>query len=90
MELSNIYFYYYKVKFFVDLEEHIADGFTYGASWADAISHLVDYYGENELIEIIHFAILGEGGPCIEIEDIYNDMKRQNIPMNSEVINKDE
>lgn len=68
------YFYYYKVRFYVDCIEKIADGFTFGKDWNEVISNLTDYYGENEMVEILNLRILGDGGTCIEIEDIDTDL----------------
>jgi hypothetical protein len=73
------YFYYYKVRFYVDCVEQIADGFTFGKSWTEVISNLANYYGEDEMVEILNLRILGDGGTCIEVEDINEDLMKIGI-----------
>lgn len=73
------YFYYYKVRFYVDCIEQIADGFTFGKSWNEVISNLANYYGEDEMVEILNLRILGDGGTCIEVEDINEDLMKIGI-----------
>ena len=68
------FFYYYKVRFYIDCVEQIADGFTFGKDWNEVISNLANYYGEDEMVEILNLRILGDGGTCIEIEDINTDL----------------
>lgn len=73
------YFYYYKVRFYVDCIEQVADGFTFGKSWNEVISNLANYYGEDEMVEILNLRILGDGGACIEVEDINEDLMKIGI-----------
>lgn len=64
------YFYYYKLHYFFDGEERSAQGITYGASWAEVVAHLTEYYGEEEISAIRYLKYLGEGGPCVEIAEL--------------------
>ena len=65
------FFYAYKIKYYADTNElKIAEGITYGASWLDVMTHLVEMYGDTEMTKILNLSVLGEGGPCLEKEDI--------------------
>ena len=68
------WFYYYELYWYFDTEKKFAKGITYGVSWADAMNHLVEHYGENEISEITHFIPIGNGGNCIEIDEIKDDI----------------
>ena len=65
-----IFFYSYKIEFYEDNTPIIAEGLTYGASWLDVMTHLIEIYGDDEITQIFDISILGDGGPCIEREDI--------------------
>lgn len=75
---NNLWYYYYKVKFFEDCEEREAEGITCGETWQEVAKNLSETYGENNIVKI-STAILGDGGPCFEIEDFNNAFKEQNI-----------
>lgn len=65
-----IFFYAYKIEFYEDNTPIIAEGLTYGESWLDVMKHLIEIYGDDEITQILDINILGDGGPCIEREDI--------------------
>ena len=65
-----VYFYYYKVKYYIDADLYTEEGFTYGKNWNEVIEHLVDTYGEDEMVEIEHLKILGDGASVLEFEEI--------------------
>lgn len=65
------FFHLYKIKYCTDTGELITvEGITYGASWLDVMTHLVERYGDIEIVEILNISILGDGGPCLEKKDI--------------------
>ena len=65
------FFYAYKIEYYGDIDGPItAEGITYGASWLDVMTHLVEMYGDTEMTRILNLSVLGEGGPCLEKEDI--------------------
>lgn len=49
-----MYFYKYKVKFYddTDQKDSIEYGIVPAPTFTDAISHLTEYYGEDELLDI--------------------------------------
>lgn len=80
----DTYFYYYKINYFDDMAEHTTTGITYGSSWADAIKHLTDYYGDANIVELIYFGIFDNGGgDCLEIQDL-DEMIKQAIKQEDE------
>ena len=65
------FFYAYKIEYYGDIDGPItAEGITYGASWLDVMTHLVEMYGDTEMTRILNLSVLSEGGPCLEKEDI--------------------
>jgi hypothetical protein len=47
-----MYYFPYKVKFYVDSEARTANGFTLAASYAEAVENITKYYGEEDIEEI--------------------------------------
>jgi len=65
------FFYAYKIEYYADIDEPIiAEGITYGASWLDVMTHLIEMYGDIEMTKILNISVLGEGGSCLEKRDI--------------------
>ena len=64
-----IFFYAYKIEFYEDNTPIIAEGLTYGESWLDVMTHLIEMYGDDEITEIFYLRIIGDGGPCLEKQD---------------------
>ena len=65
------FFYAYKIKYYADTNKlKIAEGITYGASWLDGVTHLIEMYGDDEIMQILDINILGDGGSCLEKKDI--------------------
>lgn len=73
------FFYYYKLKYYFDANEQTAEGFTFGNTWKEVMEHLVSYYGENEMVDILSLVVLGEGGNCIELDEINNDLAKKHL-----------
>ena len=65
-----IFYYYYELSYFIDGAKFEAKGITYGNSWAEVMQNLVEYYGENEISEICCLRTIGEGGTCIEVNEV--------------------
>ena len=64
------FFYAYKIEYYADIDKPIiAEGITYGDSWLDVMTHLVEMYGDDEMTEILSLRIIGDGGPCLEKKD---------------------
>jgi len=65
------YFYYYKIKFFDEVEcvEKEVDGITFGDTCADVVHNIASFYGDSNIIDIMHCFVLGDGGSCVELED---------------------
>lgn len=64
------FFYSYKIEYYEADKPIIAEGITYGASWLDVMTHLIEWYGDNEMTHIFDINILNEGGSCLEKKDI--------------------
>lgn len=65
------FFYAYKIEYYTDIDEPIiAEGITYGASWLDVMTHLIEMYGDIEITKILNLSVLGEGGSCLEKKDL--------------------
>ena len=65
------FFYAYKIEYYADTDEPIiAEGITYGASWLDVMTHLIEMYGDIEMTKILNISVLGDGGSCLEKEDL--------------------
>lgn len=64
------YFYYYKVVYYDGNEKIVAEGVTFGENWMEVMHHLVQQYGEDEMTEILHLKILGDGGDCLPFDEI--------------------
>lgn len=47
-----MYYFPYKVKYYVDSEARTANGFTLASSYATAVENIVEYYGEEEIEDI--------------------------------------
>lgn len=47
-----MYYFPYKVKYYVDSEARTANGFTLAASYISAVENITKYYGEQEIEEI--------------------------------------
>lgn len=47
-----MYYFPYKVKYYVDSEVRIANGFTLASSYATAVENITEYYGEEEIEDI--------------------------------------
>ena len=62
------YFYYYKVKFWLDGERE-AEGITYGETWGEVMRHLVEMYGEEDTAEV-YLKCFSEGGDCLEFQEM--------------------
>lgn len=69
------FYYYYELSYYIDDTKFNAKGITYGNSWVEVMSNIVECYGENDIDEIYCLKAIGAGGPCIEI----NEMKEANI-----------
>ena len=70
-----IFYYYYELSYYIDDAKIEAKGITYGSSWAEVMSNIVECYGEDDIDEIRCLKVIGDGGPCIEIKE----MKEANI-----------
>jgi hypothetical protein len=75
---SDLWYYYYKIKFFDGYEKQEAEGITCGETWQEVAKNLVETYGEANIVEIFT-AILGDGNPCFEIRDFNDAFKEQGI-----------
>lgn len=65
------FFYAYKIEYYADVDKPIiAEGITYGASWLDVMTHLIEMYGDIEITKILNLSVLGEGGSCLKKEDL--------------------
>ena len=64
------FYYYYELSYYIDGTIFKGKGITYGNSWAEVMSNIVEYYGENDIGEIHCLKPIGEGGACIEISDM--------------------
>ena len=65
------FFYAYKIEYYADIDEPIiAEGITYGVSWLDVMTHLIEMYGDIEMTKILNISVLGDGGSCLEKEDL--------------------
>lgn len=74
-ENKMIFYYYYELSYFIDGTKFKVKGITYGNSWAEVMSNIVECYGEDDIDEIYRLKSIGDGGSCIEI----NEMKEANI-----------
>ena len=66
----NFYYYYELIYYNDDDTVSKAKGITYGNSQAEVMQNLVEYYGENEISEIRCLKSIGEGGTCIEVNEM--------------------
>lgn len=64
------FYYYYELNYYIDGTIFKGKGITYGNSWAEVMQNLVEYYGENDICEICCLRSMGEGGTCIEVDEI--------------------
>lgn len=69
------FYYYYELTYYMDNSVSKAKGITYGNFWIEVMQNLVGYYGENYISEICCLKSIGEGGTCIEV----NEMQAANI-----------
>lgn len=68
-----IFYYYYELSYYIDCTKFKAKGITYGVSWAEVMSNIVECYGENDIDEIYCLKPIGNGGSCIEIKEMQED-----------------
>ena len=73
------YYYYYEVKFYFDNEICEAQGITHGTSFPEAVSHIGEAYDENAIIAINKMMIINDGGSCVEINEINDNIESENI-----------
>jgi hypothetical protein len=64
------FYYYYELIYSFDGTVSKTKGVTYGNSWAEVMQNLVEYYGENDICEICYLRPIGEGGTCIEVDEM--------------------
>ena len=64
------FFYYYEIAYYIESERRIAKGLTYGKSWVDVINHIIEYYGDDEMVEILYMSVIGDGADVVEMADI--------------------
>ena len=65
-----IFYYYYELSYYIDDTKFKARGITYGVSWAEVMSNIVECYGENDIDKICCLKVIGDGGSCIEIKEM--------------------
>lgn len=78
------YFYYYKIVYYDANERIVAEGVTFGENWMEVMHHLVRQYGEDEMTEILHLQIIGDGGDCLLFDEIPLDILRNFLNHNEE------
>lgn len=64
------FYYYYELNYYIDDTVFKAKGITYGNSWAEVMQNLVEYYGENDICKICCLKTIGEGGTCVEVNEL--------------------
>lgn len=64
------FYYYYELIYSFDGTASKVKGVTYGNSWAEVMQNLVEHYGENDISGICCLRPIGEGGTCIEVNEI--------------------
>lgn len=64
------FYYYYELIYSFDGTVSKAKGVTYGNSWAEVMQNLVEHYGENDICEIRCLKTIGEGGTCVEVNEL--------------------
>ena len=68
-------FYTYKIVYYYDVDEpKTVSGITYGNSWTEAMHNLIQTYGDDQIVEIHSFNIIGDGGPCIEFDELKKEV----------------
>ena len=71
------FFYYYEILYFdemsVDKENY--KGITYGDTIINAIKNLQSYYGDENILDILHFKCINDGGECVEISEVQQVIK---------------
>ena len=69
------FFYTYKISYYYDIDvTKTATGITYGNSWMEAMDNLVQMYGDSQIVKIYSFNIIGDGGPCIEFDELKTEV----------------
>ena len=64
------FFYYYEIVYYIEAERRVAKGLTYGKSWRDVINHIIEYYGDDEMVEILYMSVIDDGADVVEMADI--------------------
>lgn len=65
-----VFYYYYELSYYIDDTKFKARGITYGVSWAEVMSNIVECYGEDDIDEIYCLKAVGGGGSCFEIKEM--------------------
>lgn len=75
--MDNIYYYFYKIRYCDENETCHANGIVCGKRWVDAISALVETYGELEMFAIDKLIAINDGFYCMEFDEINDNLKNE-------------
>ena len=76
---NNIYYYFYKIRYYDEDENRHANGIVCGKRWADAMSALVETYGELEMFAIDKLIAINDGFSCVEFDEINSNLQNEDF-----------
>lgn len=76
---NNIYYYFYKIRYYDEDEDHEASGIVCGKTWVDAMSALVETYGELEMFAIDKLITINDGFSCAEFDEINYNLQNEDF-----------
>ena len=76
---NNIFYYFYKIRYYDEDEDHQASGIVCGKRWVDTMSALVETYGELEMFAIDKLIAINDGFSCVEFDEINYNLKDEDF-----------